>query len=119
MLPKAILIKNKKKSLPTRGIKGTHTRPRLAVYRSNRYIYAQLIDDFSGKTLLSVNEKNITNDKAQKVSPVETAKLVGLKIAELASKHKIKSAIFDRGPSKYHGRVKNVAEGAREGGLKI
>jgi large subunit ribosomal protein L18 len=84
-------------------VAGTSSRPRLSVYRSNKYMYAQLIDDTVGKTLVSA--------KGQKASEV------GKKIAELATKLKVKAVVFDRGGYRYHGRVPSLAESAREGGL--
>lgn len=96
-------------------IKGTGERPRLVVFRSNRYIYAQLIDDVAGKTLaayssLALGKKNVTK---------EVAKEVGKKVAELAKERNIEKVVFDRNGYLYHGRVKALADGAREGGLKF
>jgi len=87
-----------------KAIAGSASRPRLAVYRSNRHIYAQLIDDVQAATL---------------VSPTVRAKAVGELIADRAKEAGIASAVFDRGGRLYHGRVAAVAEGAREGGLQI
>ncbi len=95
-------------------IKGTIQRPRLSVFRSNRYTYAQLIDDEKGHTLVSASSRDFKN-----LSKVEAAKKVGEIIGEKALNLGIKEAVFDRGSYKYHGRVKAVAEGAREKGLKI
>ncbi len=92
---------------------GTKDRPRLSVYRSNKYIYAQVINDDKGETLSSVYEKEIT----AKGNKTERAKELGLLLAKKSLEKKIKSVIFDRGGYKYHGRVKAFAEGAREGGL--
>ena len=99
-------------------IKGTTEAPRLSVYRSNAEIYAQLIDDKGGKTLLAVGsvEKSIS---ASKVNKIEKAKLVGKLIAEKAVASGITSVVFDRNGFLYHGRIKSLAEGAREGGLKF
>lgn len=99
-------------------ITGTSESPRLSVFRSNTEIYAQLIDDVTGKTLVSAssNEKNL---KAQKVTKLEKSKLVGAAIARKASDLGLSTVIFDRGGYLYHGRVKALAEGAREGGLKF
>ncbi|MGZ4037484.1 MAG: 50S ribosomal protein L18 [Bacteroidia bacterium] len=99
-------------------VKGTTASPRLCVFRSNSEIYAQLIDDKSGKTLLSSG----TNDKVMKDSKVnksEQAKQVGKLIAEKAISAGISQVVFDRNGYLYHGRVKSLAEGAREGGLKF
>ncbi len=97
-------------------IKGTTSRPRFVVFRSNAHIYGMLVDDKSGKTLISAADKAITKKEMTKT---EKAKEVGKLIAEKASKEKIKTVIFDRGGYLYHGRVKALAEGAREGGLKF
>ena len=97
---------------------GTATQPRLSVYRSNKDIYAQLIDDASGLTLASASsaEKEVKSDK---VTKVEAAQLVGKKIAEKAKAAGLVNVVFDRNGYLYHGRVKALAEGAREGGLKF
>jgi large subunit ribosomal protein L18 len=91
-------------------------RVRLSVFRSNNYVYAQIIDK-KGNTLISVSEKKVKNET--KSSPIERAKLVGVEIAKLAAAKKIKEVAFDKGRFAYHGRVKAVAEGAREGGLSL
>lgn len=97
-------------------ITGTASRPRLSVNRTNKFIYAQLIDDEKRITLLACSEKEIKDAKDKKTK-IEKAKIVGLLLAEYALKKKIKSVVFDRGSYLYHGRVKALAEGAREGGL--
>ena len=96
---------------------GTAERPRLDVFRSNCHIYAQLIDDTKGVTLAAAG----SNEKDFKVSGsnCEGAREVGKLIAERAKKKKISEVVFDRGGYIYHGRVKELAEGAREGGLKF
>ena len=94
---------------------GTPERPRLAVYRSNRYIYAQLIDDQAGKTLMSASSLGAAKDE----DPTVQAKAVGEQLAARAKEAGITSVTFDRGGFKYHGRVRAVAEGAREGGLEL
>lgn len=97
---------------------GTAQKPRLSVFRSNTDIYVQLIDDANGQTLASASSK----DKAivaHKGNKVEKSKLVGEAIAKKASELGIKDVTFDRGGYLYHGRVKSVADGAREGGLKF
>ncbi len=99
-------------------ISGTAERPRLCVFRSNKEIYAQIIDDLTGNTLgaASSRDKDIVATKASKS---DVAKLVGKAIAEKATKSGVESVVFDRGGYLYHGRVKQLAEGAREGGLKF
>lgn len=99
-------------------ISGTSANPRLAIFRSNTDIYAQLIDDVNGTTLTAASSKD-KDVKAQKGTKVEISKLVGGAIARKASELGIKTVVFDRGGYLYHGRVKAVAEGAREGGLQF
>ncbi|HEX9236844.1 MAG TPA: 50S ribosomal protein L18 [Actinomycetota bacterium] len=94
-------------------VSGTTDRPRLAVYRSNRHIYAQLIDDRAGRTLVAATDKGMTGHKT------DVAKEVGKALADRARSTGIDRAVFDRGGRLYHGRVKALAEGAREGGLHI
>ena len=98
-------------------ISGTAQRPRLNVFRSARHIYAQLIDDVAGATLASAStaEKDFEGSGGNK----EAAKKVGQKIAEVAKAKGIEEVVFDRGGYIFHGRVKELAEGAREGGLKF
>lgn len=98
-------------------IKGTVGRPRLSVFRSHRYIYAQLIDDEKGKTLVASDEADLKKEKGKKLAKMERARLVGQALAKKALQKKIKAVVFDRGSFRYHGRVKALAEGAREGGL--
>src|SRR5579859_2674172 len=96
-------------------VSGTSDRPRLSVFRSNTDIYVQLIDDNSGKTLASASSRD-KDIVAQKVTKSEKSKLVGAAIARKASDLGLKDVTFDRGGYLYHGRVKSVADGAREGG---
>lgn len=97
-------------------ILGTAKKPRLCVFRSNKHIYAQLIDDVQKKTILSASDQENKKGKAKKQ---DLAKKIGQEIAKQALEKKIEKVIFDRGPYQYHGRIKAVAEGAREGGLKF
>jgi len=99
-------------------VSGTETRPRLAVFRSNKEIYAQLIDDVNGKTITAASSRDKDID-ASKVNKTEAAKMVGQALAEKAKKAGVEAVTFDRGGYLYHGRVKSLAEGAREGGLKF
>ena len=104
------------------GIKGTGERPRLSVFRSSRYIWAQLIDDVRGTTLASTTdwEKIGKGKKAGKKEPrVVRAEAVGEQIAKIATEQNIKAFVFDRGGNRYHGRVKAVAEGARKAGIQV
>ena len=96
---------------------GTKDRPRLCVFRSNQHIYAQLINDENAKVLMSVSDKDIKTKKGEKKS--DAAKEVGKLIAKQAIESKVSAVVFDRGGFVFHGRVKAVAEGAREGGLKF
>jgi large subunit ribosomal protein L18 len=99
-------------------VAGTTAKPRLSVFRSNAEIYAQLIDDTTGQTLAAASsrEKDIA---AQTAPKVEKSKMVGAAIARKATDLGITSCVFDRGGNLYHGRVKAVADGAREGGLQF
>ena len=97
---------------------GTAQKPRLSVFRSNTDIYVQLIDDINGQTLASASSKD-KDIKAQSGNKVATGKLVGTAIAKKATELGIKDVTFDRGGYLYHGRVKSLADGAREGGLKF
>ena len=99
-------------------VSGTTESPRLSVFRSNKQIYAQIIDDSTGKTVVAASSK-VADIANQKVNKVDQAKLVGKAIAEKAVGAGIKSIRFDRNGYLYHGRVKSLAEGAREGGLQF
>lgn len=99
-------------------ISGTTAKPRLSVYRSNNEIYVQLIDDSKGQTIASASSKD-KDIAAQKVNKTEKGKLVGVAIARKAGEIGLKEVVFDRGGYLYHGRVKALADGAREGGLKF
>ena len=104
--------RNKIRRRIRKSLEGTTERPRLSVYRSNKEIYAQIIDDTTGKTLSAASSRD-------KGFSAEVAKKVGLAIAEKAKEAGIEAVAFDRGGYLYHGRVKQLAEGAREGGLKF
>ena len=97
---------------------GTNEKPRLSVFRSNNEIYAQVIDDISGKTLVAASSRD-KDVLAQKVTKTEKSKLVGAAIARKAKDLGIEKVVFDRSGYLYHGRVKAVADGAREGGLQF
>ena len=99
-------------------ISGSATKPRLSVFRSNQDIYVQLIDDATGTTIASASSRQ-KDVAAQKVNKVEKSKLVGSAIAQKSIELGIKNVVFDRSGYIYHGRVKAVAEGAREGGLEF
>ena len=99
-------------------ISGTPERPRLCVFRSNKNIFAQLIDDISGKTLVATSSR-VKEISEKKVTKIEQAALVGKAIAEKAKAAGFESVVFDRNGYLYHGRVKSLAEAAREGGLNF
>jgi large subunit ribosomal protein L18 len=100
---------------------GTTVRPRLTVFRSGRHGYAQIIDDSSGKTLVSAStlSKEVKSDLAAIKSPIERYKQLGVITAKKALEKNITTVVFDRSGYLYHGRIKALAEGAREGGLKF
>ncbi len=99
-------------------VKGTTERPRLSVFRSNKEIYAQVIDDLTGHTMASASSR-IESIATSKVSKTEQASMVGKLIAEKALEAGIQAVVFDRNGYLYHGRVKSLAEAAREAGLKF
>ena len=102
-------------------ISGTAERPRISVYRSLNHLYAQLIDDDTGTSIVAVSAKSkVLADKIADIKgKVGKAKVVGEELARMAKEKNINTAVFDRGGYRYHGRVKAIAEGAREGGLKF
>lgn len=99
-------------------IRGTAERPRLAVYRSNKEIYCQVINDDEGLTIAGASSRSkVIVEQGSDSKKAEVSKLVGKEIARIAKEKGIEAVVFDRGGYKYHGRVKALAEGAREGGL--
>ncbi len=117
-------VKNKKaysrfkiKKRIRKTISGTTERPRMSVFRSNKQIYVQIIDDVENKTLVAASSKG--EDGATEGSKIEQAKKVGTLVAEKAKAAGIETVVFDRNGYLYHGRVKTLAEAAREGGLKF
>jgi large subunit ribosomal protein L18 len=100
-------------------ITGTAARPRMTVFRSNKQIYVQLVDDLTGETLVSASSKQKEVTGKKNVNKSEQAKLVGKLIAEKSLAKGIESVVFDRNGYLYHGRVRLLAESAREGGLKF
>lgn len=111
---KTVVSRSRRRVRVRKKISGTAARPRLAVFRSNRYIYAQLIDDVAGSTLAAASSRESGVDSGK---TVEVAGKVGELLAERAAAKKIKTAVFDRGGYRYHGRVAALADGARKGGL--
>ncbi len=101
-------------------IKGTKIRPRISVFRSNRYVYAQAIDDVERKTLFFFSNFDLKKEADYKKGKKrDDSKKIGIGLAKKLIKNKIKAGVFDRGSYAYNGRVKALAEGLREGGLKI
>jgi large subunit ribosomal protein L18 len=111
----------KKKASIRKQVIGTPERPRLTIYRSAKHVYAQIIDDTSGKTLVSAStiSKELREEMKAVKSEMEVCKLVGKYTAKRALEKKIQNVVYDRNGYLYHGRVKAVADGAREGGLKF
>jgi large subunit ribosomal protein L18 len=107
--------REKRRKRVRRKVVGTADRPRLSVYRSNVHIYAQLIDDDAQITLAAADSREVGEAENRK----DSARKVGELIASKASQAGIETAVFDRGGNKYHGRIAALAEGAREGGLKL
>ena len=113
-----------KRQLRTRAkIKGTESRPRLSVFKSNRFMYAQIINDEKGATIVGVSERQIKENPLRQPADgggrIAKAKAVGILLAKKALEKKVKKVVFDRGSYSYHGRISSIAEGAREGGLKF
>ncbi len=102
-------------------VNGTAERPRLTVYRSLNHIYVQLVDDLAGRTLLTISSshKDVSGTLTGAKGKIAASKAVGKRIAEMAKEKGIERVCFDRGGYLYHGRVKAVADGAREGGLNF
>ena len=97
-------------------ITGSEARPRLSVFRSSKYIYAQVIDDSTGRTLAAASSREADLGAS---TPIDTARAVGKAIAERAKAAGVSAVVLDRGGYQYHGRVRSLAEGAREGGLNL
>ncbi|MGB0768476.1 MAG: 50S ribosomal protein L18 [Phycisphaeraceae bacterium] len=110
------LRRQRRKTGIRKSVFGSATKPRLSIFRSGKHMYAQLINDFEGKTLASAST---VQAKLEKGGTVDAAKEIGTKIAEAAKSAGIESVAFDRNGFKYHGRVKALADAAREGGLKF
>ena len=115
VVEKKRMHRDKRRQRVRRKIAGTAERPRLSVYRSNVNIYAQLVDDAAGDTLAAADSREVEGAEDRK----DAARKVGALIARRSSEAGIEMAVFDRGGNKYHGRIAALAEGAREGGLKL
>lgn len=100
-------------------ISGTADIPRVSVFRSNKQIYIQVVDDISGETLFAVSSLNKEVEGKKNISKTEQSKMVGKLLAEEARKKGVTSVVFDRGGYMYHGRIKELADAARKGGLKF
>lgn len=113
--------RSKRKARVRRKIVGTTARPRLAVYRSLKHVYAQIIDDAQGRTIVSASSlsKDVREQAKEARTELEICRLVGMTAARKALENNIKEVVFDRSGYLYHGRVKAVADGAREAGLKF
>jgi large subunit ribosomal protein L18 len=101
-----------------KNVRGTTARPRLAVFRSNKHVYAQVIDDVAGRTVASASTME-TDVKGGSTATVDAAKSVGKRVGERAKAAGVSAVVFDRGGFRYHGRVAGVADGAREAGLEF
>ena len=109
--------RNRRRVRVRRKLRGTPERPRLSVYRSNKYIYAQVVDDIEGVTVAAASsqEPDLRSDRLN----IETAAKVGTLVADRAKEAGVTTVVFDRGGYKYHGRLKALADAAREGGLEF
>jgi len=116
---KKVVLRNRRRVRVRKKILGDSVRPRLAVFRSSRYIYAQLIDDAAGHTLAAASSREEAARVDGKTMTVATAGRVGELLAERAKAKKVANAVFDRAGYRYHGRVAALADGARKGGLQF
>jgi len=114
-----VTARNKRVQRIRKKIFGTPERPRMSVYRSNRHIYVQIVDDILRQTLVAMSTDDKNFDSADLCGKCEQAKRVGQIIAEKAKSVGIEKVVFDRGGNLYHGRIKALSEGAREGGLEF
>ncbi len=114
-----IALRSRRRAAIRKRLTGTQARPRLAVFRSNKHIYAQIIDDTTGKTLVSMSDKAKAFSAEAGLKKTERGMLVGQKLGEAALAAGITKVAFDRSGYKYHGRVKALAEGARKAGLEF
>lgn len=114
---KKVKARLKKRVRIRKKVFGTPERPRLSVYRSSKHMYAQIVDDTAGKTLVATSTRTIEGIKS--TSSVDAAKAVGVQIAKLAKEKNINNIVFDRSGYLYHGRIQAVADAAREAGIKF
>lgn len=111
--------KERRKKRVRKKIFGTKDRPRLSIHKSNRYLYLQLIDDEEGKTLLFLSSLGNDYKKGNCAKNLKVARKIGKDLAEQAKKKKIEQLVLDRGPYRYHGRIRDLAEAIRKQGIKI
>jgi large subunit ribosomal protein L18 len=111
--------RNKIKKRIRKGIKGTSKRPRLSVFRSNKHIYAQIVDDVKGNTLVSASSLEKEIELNEESNNIKVAEAVGAKLGEKAKNANVDTVVFDRSGYRYHGRIKALAESARKSGLKF
>jgi large subunit ribosomal protein L18 len=118
---KKIQSRDRRRKQIRKKISGTAEKPRLSIYRSLNHIYAQLVDDFNQKSILTVSDltKEVRAELNEKSTKTEKSKVVGKIVAKKALENNIETVVFDRGGYRYHGRVKTLAESAREAGLKF
>jgi large subunit ribosomal protein L18 len=109
--------RDKRRKRIRKNVSGTVERPRMAVFKSNKTLYVQIIDDTKGETLFSMSTKNLSTKGNVEKSNLKSAMELGTKFGEAVLKKKIKTVVFDRGGYRYHGKVKSLAEGARKAGL--
>lgn len=114
-----IAARRRRKKRIRKKVSGTSLKPRLSVYKSNRYLYAQLIDDIEGKTLASHSSLKHKKDGSYNCKDVEIARKIGRELGEIAKKKGIEKIVFDRSGYPHQGRIRALAEGVREAGLKI
>lgn len=112
-------LRSRRRAAIRKRLSGTAERPRLVVFRSLKHIYGQIIDDVSGKTIVSFSDKSKSFEAEKGLKKTERSALVGKKLGELALEAGVTQVAFDRAGYKYHGRVKALADGAREAGLKF
>jgi large subunit ribosomal protein L18 len=112
-------LRSRRRAAIRKRLSGTAERPRLVVFRSLKHIYGQIIDDVSGKTIVSFSDKSKSFEAGKGLKKTERSALVGKKLGELALAAGVTQVAFDRAGYKYHGRVKALADGAREAGLKF
>ena len=116
----SVLARERRRKHVHKSVRGESDRPRLNVFRSEKHIYAQVIDDRKGRTVAAASTLEATlKDRLESAKPLEQAKIVGETVAQRAIEKGVKRVVFDRAGYKYHGRIKSLADGARAGGLEF